>query len=234
MRRDNIQRLHKKHSIVQKAKDLWDDFDIWFWRHFVNPVVDCKDRFVYAWERATKGFDRRISWGPEQMVQMYVKMLTNLIENAQARPMGLHEIIPEKFKPLADKWNAILGTDYKTDFEFVGFGTDSKMDDVQSLCYADDAFNLWLDYLKEVRQYFLDSMPETCSQKNEYEDDFTFEPKFIEQEDGTFLMEDNETPEQAEKNRLWRKRRNEIENFQYESLKKGFAEIAKNPYAFSD
>lgn len=238
--RENVVYLHKKNPIIQKLSDLWYDFDIWFWRHFINPISSRKNRLVYAWERATKGFDRRISWGYESMVKFYVKMLSDLIEYASGRPMGLHEICPEEFAAVVDKWNEILGTDYSSDYDFVGLTQKSreyeglKMTDLQRDEYFDDTHNAWLDYLKRVRQYFLDSVPETCSMKNEYEDDFIFNPTWIELENGSFRMEENLSEEQEKKNKLYSDRQRVIEKFMFDSLKKGLNEIAKNPYAFCD
>ena len=237
--KERIKKLHP-HPFRDKLSDIWDDIDIWFWRHFINPVVTLKDNLIYAWERATKGFDRRISWGAKSMIQFYVRMLSDLIEYTEGRPMGLHEIIPDDFKTISDKWNKILGTNFTSDFDFAGLTYKSKddpslkMTDEQSKEYFNDTHALWIEYLKRVRNLFLESDPDTCSQKNEFYDDFEFNPLWIEQENGSYLMEIDETPEQKEKNDRYMNRQREIEQYQYDCLKKALAEIARNPYSFSD
>ena len=230
--RKNTVYLKKRNPIVEKFLDLWEDFDIWFWRRVINPISSRKDRLIYAWERAWTGFDRRISWSEQPMIDFYVRLLTDLIEHAQSRPMGIEKIVgSERISPIFEKWNKILGTEFNSDCQFCFF---EKMSAEQEKEFSSEVYALWKDYLREVRQCFLDASPDTCSQKNEYYDDFSFNPTWIEKEDGYFEMKENLSEEQIEKNKKFSQRERELEEFRLESLKRGLAEITKNPYAFSD
>jgi len=228
---------------LRQLDALWD-----FIYFHVLPVrtwyrlVNCKDRVVYAFERAFTGFDRRISWGYESSIHFYKRLLGDLYKYSQAFPGNLEDIAPEEWESMVvDKWLPKFKDKEAFDRASLFCGDDDGLTDDERSEFSDDCFNAWKAYIKRVLHYFEEADADTCSQKNELEGQFKWsmgQRKVTEINGELFYMYEStagkEKSEQDLINDRIFKRDREIEKYRLENLKLGMQEVAKNILRFCD
>ena len=204
-------------------------------------LVDLKDRFKYAMERAFTGFDRRISWGTESTVQFYKRLLSDLYKNAHGWPgdaKTMREICPEEWKEVEDKWTKKL-PEGKTLDNLINEGIDG----LSSEEYSNDGFECWRKYIKRVLHYFEEADSNTCSKKARVEELYSKMRNPFEEKERTVVEHNGvlfyQCPSlgNSEKDNEQRKildELREIDEYQLEQLKLGMAEVAKNIIYLND
>ena len=204
-------------------------------------LVDLKDRFKYATERAFTGFDRRISWGTESTVQFYKRLLSDLYKNAHGWPGNaktMREICPEEWKEVEDKWTKKL-PEGKTLDNLINEGIDG----LSSEEYSNDGFECWRKYIKRVLHYFEEADSNTCSKKVRVEELYSKMRNPFEEKERTVVEHNGMLFYQypslgnSEKDNEQRKildELREIDEYQLEQLKLGMAEVAKNIVYLND
>ena len=205
-------------------------------------LVELKDRFKYAMERAFTGFDRRISWGTDSTIQFYKRLLSDLYKNVHAWPGNaktMREICPYEWKEVEDKWLKKLPEGKVLD-DIINY---DGIDGLSMEEYSNDGFECWRKYIKRILHYFEEADSETCSKKARVEELYKmFKNPFDEKE--RKVVEHNgmlfyEYPslghsDEDEKQRAILKELNEIDEYQIEQLKLGMAEVAKNIIYLND
>lgn len=204
-------------------------------------LVELKDRFKYAMERAFTGFDRRISWGSDSSVAFYKRLLSDLYKNVHGWPGNaktMREICPEEWKEVEDKWAKKLPPG-KTLDDIINEGIDG----VSSEEYSNDGFQAWRKYIKRVLHYFEEADPDTCSKKalqdelyDKMKNPFDEKERTIVEHNGMFFYQYPSLGHSDEDNeqRSILEELNEIDEYQTEQLKLGMAEVAKNIVYLND
>lgn len=227
---------------IRQAERVWD-----FIYYHILPVglwyrlVELKDRFKYAMERAFTGFDRRISWGTDSTIQFYKRLLSDLYKHIHGWPGNaktMREICPDDWKEVEDKWSKKL-PEGKTLDDLINEGIDGLSTEE----FSNDGFECWKKYIKRVLHYFEEADPETCSKKARVEELYSKMRNPFDEKERTVVEHNGEyfyqypslgDSEKDNEQRSILKELNEIDEYQIEQLKLGMAEVAKNIVYLND
>lgn len=207
----------------------------WYW------LVDIKDEIKYGFERMFTGFDRRISWGTDSTIQFYKRLLSDLYKHIHGWPgtaKTMREICPDEWKEVEDKWLKKL-PEGKTLDDLINGGIDGLSTEE----FSNDGFECWKKYIKRVLHYFEEADPETCS-LNAKKDELYSRMKNPFDEKKRTIVEHNgeyfyiypslgDTEEDQEQRKILNEL-NQIDEYMYEQLKLGMAEVAKNIVYLND
>jgi len=220
---------------------------LWYFIYFhILPLrtwrrlIEIKYEIIYAFERAFTGYDRRISWGYYSTIRFYKRMLSDLYKYTQAFPGNLENIAPEEWQKVIDKWLPVFKTREAFD-KAATFIEESGLSEDQYKEFSDDCFHAWKDYIKRVLHYFEEADEETCSQKNELEDQFVWnmeKNRQVVEYNGELCYSypsthDSNDPQDLINSKIF-ERDEEIEKYRMEQLNLGMQEIAKNLTYFGD
>lgn len=228
---------------LRQGEAIWD-----FVYDHVLPVrtwhklVDWKDRFKYAMERAFTGFDRRISWGHQSTVAFYKRLLSDLYKNVHGWPgtaEAMKEICPEEWAEVEAKWTKQLPEGKTLEDLFQGgvFSNELRSQ------FFEDGFQAWRKYIKRVLHYFEEADPETCSKKaleeelySKMRNPFDEKERTVVEHNGEYFYQYPSLGNSKEDNKQRRilEELNEIDEYQLEQLKLGMAEVAKNIVYLND
>ena len=227
---------------LRQGEAIWD-----FIYDHVLPVrtwhklVDWKDRFKYAMERAFTGFDRRISWGTDSTIQFYKRLLSDLYKNTHGWPGNaktMREICPEEWREVEEKWMKKL-PESKTLDNLINGGIDG----LNAEEFSNDGFECWKKYIKRVLHYFEEADPETCSKKARVEELYSKMKNPFDEKERTVVEHNGEyfyqypslgNSKEDNEQRSILEELNSIDEYQIEQLKLGMAEVAKNIVYLND
>lgn len=228
---------------IRQAERFWD-----FIYYHILPVrlwhrlVELKDRFKYAMERAFTGFDRRISWGTDSTIQFYKRLLSDLYKNVHAWPGNaktMREICPEEWKEVEEKWLKKLPEGKVLD-DIINY---DGIDGLSMEEYSNDGFECWRKYIKRVLHYFEEADLESCSKRarekelyDKLKNPFDEKERTIVEHNGEYFYQYPSLghSDEDEQQRAILKELNEIDEYQLEQLKLGMAEVAKNIVYLND
>ncbi len=207
----------------------------WYW------LGSIKRKIIYGFERMFTGFDRRISWGEESTIAFYKRLLSDLYKHAHGWPGSskkMKEICPLEWAEVEAKWKDKLPEGKELDDLF-----QEKIEGINEDEYFEDGFQCWKKYIKRVLHYFEEADPETCSlnaKKEELYDKmknpFDEKKRTVVERNGEYFylypsLGDSE--EDQEQRRILNEL-NHIDEYMYDQLKLGMAEVAKNIVYLND
>lgn len=228
--------------IVRFFDTIWDfiywhilPLRTWHW------LGEQKRKVIYGFERMFTGFDRRISWGEESTIAFYKRLLSDLYKNVHGWPgtaAKMREICPLEWAEVEAKWKDKLPEGKELDDLFY-----IKINGIDENEYFEDGFQCWKKYIKRVLHYFEEADPETCSLNKKKEELYDQMKNPFDEKHRTVVEHNGEYFYQypslgdSEEDQAQRKvldELNHIDEYMYEQLKLGMAEIAKNIIYLND